>query len=124
MSFFFNLWFLTFKIIPSPRRCHFQLYFTTYFGDEFLDDEQGDRFSESFYDQILLKPEIKTVYKINNQKELVFGLGNEYESLNRTYFEGEPKQNSPFIYFQYDYKPNKKVNLILGGRFDKYKEYN
>ena len=101
----------------------FQLYFTSYFGDEFLDDEQGERFSESFYDQILLKPEIKTVYKINNQKELVFGLGNEYESLNRTYFEAEPKQNSPFIYFQYDYKPNKKVNLILGGRFDKYKEY-
>ena len=101
----------------------FEIYFTSYFGDEFLDDEQGNRFSESFYDHILLKPEIKTVYKIDNQKEFVFGLGNEYETLNRTYFEIEPKQNSPFIYFQYDYKPNEKINLILGGRFDKYKEY-
>ena len=101
----------------------FEVYFTSYFGDEFLDDEQGNRFSESFYDQIFLKPEIKTVYKINNKKEFVFGLGNEYETLNRTYFEIEPKQNSPFIYFQYDYNPNEKINLILGGRFDKYKEY-
>ena len=101
----------------------FEIYFTSYFGDEFLDDELGNRFSESFYDQILLKPEIKTVYKIDNQKEFVFGLGNEYETLNRTYFEIEPKQNSPFIYFQYDYKPNEKINLIFGGRFDKYKEY-
>ncbi len=101
----------------------FEIYFTSYFGDEFLDDDLGNRFSESFYDQILLKPEIKTVYKIDNQKEFVFGLGNEYETLNRTYFEIEPKQNSPFIYFQYDYKPNEKINLILGGRFDKYKEY-
>ena len=101
----------------------FEVYFTSYIGDEFLDDEQGNRFSESFYDQILLKPEIKTVYKINNKKEFVFGLGNEYETLNRTYFEIEPKQNSPFIYFQYDYNPNDKINLILGGRFDKYKEY-
>ena len=101
----------------------FEIYFTSYFGDEFLDDELGNRFSESFYDHILLKPEIKTVYKIDNQKEFVFGLGNEYETLNRTYFEIEPKQNSPFIYFQYDYKPNEKINLILGGRFDKYKEY-
>ena len=101
----------------------FEIYFTSYFGDEFLDDELGNRFSESFYDQILLKPEIKTVYKIDNQKEFVFGLGNEYESLNRSYFVIEPKQNSPFIYFQYDYKPNEKINLILGGRFDKYKEY-
>ena len=104
-------------------RTDFEVYFTSYFGDEFLDDEQGNRFSESFYDQIFLKPEIKTVYKINNKKEFVFGLGNEYETLNRTYFEIEPKQNSPFIYFQYDYNPNEKINLILGGRFDKYKEY-
>lgn len=104
-------------------RTDFEVYFTSYFGDEFLDDEQGNRFSESFYDQIFLKPEIKTVYKISNKKEFVFGLGNEYENLNRTYFEIEPKQNSPFIYFQYDYNPNEKVNLILGGRFDKYKEY-
>ena len=101
----------------------FEIYFTSYFGDEFLDDELGNRFSESFYDHILLKPEIKTVYKIDNQKEFVFGLGNEYETLNRTYFEIEPKQNSPFIYFQYDYNPNEKINLIFGGRFDKYKEY-
>ena len=101
----------------------FEIYFTSYFGDEFLDDDLGNRFSESFYDQKLLKPEIKTVFKIDNQKEFVFGLGNEYETLNRTYFEIEPKQNSPFIYFQYDYKPNEKINLILGGRFDKYKEY-
>ena len=104
-------------------RTDFEVYFTSYFGDEFLDDEQGNRFSESFYDQIFLKPEIKTVYKINNKKEFVFGLGNEYETLNRTYFEIEPKQNSPFIYFQYDYNPNEKINIILGGRFDKYKEY-
>ena len=30
----------------------FEVYFTSYIGDEFLDDEQGNRFSESFYDQI------------------------------------------------------------------------
>ncbi len=100
-----------------------EIYFTSYFGDEFLDDDQGNRFSESFYDQILFKPEIKTVYKVNNQKELVFGLGYKYESLNRTYFDLKPKQKSPFIYFQYDFNPNDKVNLIFGGRFDKYKEY-
>ena len=101
----------------------FEIYFTSYYGDEFLDDDEGNRFSESFYDQLLLKPEIKTVYKIDEQKEFVFGLGNEYENLNRTYFEIEPRQNSPFVYFQYDYNPNEKINLLIGGRFDKYKEY-
>ena len=49
----------------------FEIYYTSYFGDEFLNDDQGNRFSESFYDQILVKPEIKTVYKVNMQKEFV-----------------------------------------------------
>ena len=45
-----------------------EVYFTSYFGDEFLDDEDGNIFSESFYDQILLKPEIRSVYNINSKK--------------------------------------------------------
>ena len=100
-----------------------EVYFTSYFGDEFLDDEDGNRFSESFYDQILLKPEIKSVYNINSKKEIVVGLGYKYETLNRTYFDTKPKQNSPFIYFQYDFNPNEKINLILGGRYDKFDDY-
>ena len=100
-----------------------EVYFTSYFGDEFLDDEDGNRFSESFYDQILLKPEIKSVYNINSKKEIVVGLGYKYETLNRTYFDTKPKQNSPFIYFQYDFNPNEKINLILGARYDKFDDY-
>ena len=60
----------------------FEIYYTSYFGDEFLNDDQGNRFSESFYDQILVKPEIKTVYKVDMQKEFVFGMGYKYETLN------------------------------------------
>ena len=62
----------------------FEIYYTSYFGDEFLNDDQGNRFSESFYDQILVKPEIKTVYKVDMQKEFVFGMGYKNETLNRT----------------------------------------
>ena len=101
----------------------FEIYYTSYFGDEFLNDDQGNRFSESFYDQILVKPEIKTVYKVDMQKEFVFGMGYKYETLNRTFFDSKPKQNSPFIYFQYDFYPTEKINLIFGGRFDKFEEY-
>ena len=101
----------------------FEIYYTSYFGDEFLNDDQGNRFSESFYDQILVKPEIKTVYKFDMQKEFVFGMGYKYETLSRTFFDSKPKQNSPFIYLQYDFYPTEKINLIFGGRFDKFEEY-
>ena len=48
------------------------------------------------------------------QKEFVFGMGYKYETLNRTFFDSKPKQNSPFIYFQYDFYPTEKINLIFG----------
>jgi outer membrane receptor for ferrienterochelin and colicins len=99
------------------------MYLTSFYGDEYLDDENGNRFSESFYDQILFKPEIKSVYSVNKKDNIVVGLGFKHESLNRTYININPKQNSPFIYFQYDYNPNEKINMILGGRYDKFKEY-
>jgi outer membrane receptor for ferrienterochelin and colicins len=54
---------------------------------------------------------------------IVLGFGLKHESLNRTYFDINPKQNSPFAYFQYDYHTNEKINLIFGGRFDKFQEY-
>ena len=99
------------------------IYFTSFYGDEYLDDDNGERFSESFYDQILFKPEIKSIYSLNKMDKIVLGFGLKHESLNRTYFDINPKQNSPFAYFQYDYHPNKKFNLIFGGRFDKFEEY-
>ena len=114
---------LIFSYKSNKIKTDLEVYFTSYFGDEFLDDEDGNRFSESFYDQILLKPEIKSVYNINSKKEIVVGLGYKYETLNRTYFDTKPKQNSPFIYFQYDFNPNEKINLILGARYDKFDDY-
>ena len=100
-----------------------EMYFTSFYTDEFLNDQEGNQFSESFYDQILLKPEIKSVYSINNNEEIVFGLGMKHELLERTYFDIRAEQNSPFVYFQYDFQIDEKINLILGGRYDNFKEY-
>ena len=100
-----------------------EIYFNSFYGDEFLDDQNGNRFSESFYDQILIKPEIKSIYEISDKNNIIVGIGNRHESLDRTYFDIKPKQNSPFIYFQYDYRPLEKINLLFGGRYDKFDEY-
>ena len=101
----------------------FEIYFSSFYGDEFLNDQNGNRFSESYYDQIIIRPEIKSIYDISEKNNIIIGIGNTYESLNRTYFDSRPKQNSPFIYFQYDYKPIKKINLLFGGRYDSFNEY-
>ncbi len=99
------------------------VYFTSYYGDEYLKDENDIKVSEGFYDQILFKPEIKSTYSVNENDKITFGLGLKHESLKRTFFDVDPKQNSPFLYFQYDYYLSKKINLILGGRYDHFKDY-
>ena len=101
----------------------FELYFSSFYGDEYLDDQNGNRFSESYYDQILIRPEIKSIFKISDKDNIIIGIGNRYESLDRTFFDTKPKHNSQFIYFQYDYNPNKKINLLFGGRYDRFNEY-
>ena len=99
------------------------LYFTSYYGFEYLNDESENLVSESYYDQILFKPEIKSIYSVNDNDKIILGAGLKHESLKRTYFDINPEQNSPFLYFQYDYNPNEKINLIFGGRYDRFKDY-
>ena len=105
-------------------RSDFEIYTTAYFADEFLNDQNDNVFSQSFYDHILIKPEAKSIFSLKDKDNIVVGLGLKYETLKRTYFDSQPKQNSPFIYFQYDFNIDKKTNLIFGWRYDSFKEYN
>ena len=100
------------------------IYFSNYFADEYLNDENGNLHSESFFDQIIFKPELKSEFRTKKNNTIVVGLGNKKESLNRTYFDIKPTQNSIFTYFQYDFNPSEKINLIIGSRFDNTQEYN
>ena len=77
-----------------------------------------------FFDQIIFKPELKSEFKTKKNNTIVVGLGNKKESLNRTYFDIKPSQNSILAYFQYDFNPSEKINLIIGSRFDNTEEYN
>jgi outer membrane receptor for ferrienterochelin and colicins len=102
---------------------YFEFYATKYNAEEFLNDENGNRFSEAFFNQLLIRPEIRAVFNPNNTSAFIGGIGLNHETLDRTDFITKPEFNSPYAYLQYDTNPNEKINIILGARFDSHTEY-
>lgn len=102
---------------------YLEFYTTQYKADEFLNDEIGNSFFTSDFNQLFIRPEFRTTYQLNENNAFIGGVGLTHERLKRTDFFGTPVFNSPYIYAQYDANPNEKLNIILGARFDDHSEY-
>ncbi|MCV2484082.1 TonB-dependent receptor [Flavobacterium sp. SH_e] len=100
----------------------YELYATNYKNDSFLNDQNNVRYEDSYYDQWLLRPEIRTTLSLGKDK-LTGGLGMNYETLDRTYFDKNVKFNSQYVFLQYDFNPTEKWNILAGFRYDNHSEY-
>lgn len=101
-----------------------ELYGTRYIAEEFLTNTNNNStFSASNFDQILLRPELRTTYVHNKNHNIIIGLGITHERIDRTYFNTAPRFNAPYIFVQYDTNINNKWNVIVGGRFDSHNAY-
>jgi len=107
----------------SAWRSKFELYATRYRASEYLDDTDGSRFSEGYYNQLLVRPELRLHYNPSPEHSFTGGVGVNHKTLDRTYFSVQPVFNAPYIYLQYDANPHDKINLILGARFDSHNKY-
>ena len=100
----------------------YELYATNYKNDSFLNDENNLLYDKTFYNQWLFRPEVRTTFAINNNK-LTAGIGLNYETLDRTYFDENVNFNSQYVFVQYDYNPTQKWNILVGFRYDNHSEY-
>ncbi|MEO7975697.1 TonB-dependent receptor [Flavobacterium sp.] len=100
----------------------YELYTTNYKNDSFLNDQNNVLFENTYYNQWLFRPEVRTTFSIKNDK-LTAGVGLNYETLDRTYFQGNVNFNSQYIFVQYDYNPSGKLNILAGFRYDNHSEY-
>ncbi|KDN56053.1 TonB-dependent receptor [Flavobacterium seoulense] len=100
----------------------YELYATNYRNDSFLKNENNVLFEKAFYNQWLLRPEIRTTFSINKDK-LTAGLGINHETLDRTYFSENVTFNSQYVFVQYDYNPSEKLNILAGFRYDNHSAY-
>mgnify|MGYP003635196569 CR=1 FL=1 len=102
---------------------YFEFYVTRYKADEYLNNSDNSRFSESNFNQFLLRPEIRATFNPSKNSAFIGGLGWNHETLKRTDFSTNPEFNSPYAYLQYDTNPNEDINIILGARFDNHNKY-
>ena len=102
----------------------FDLYFTNYKTEEFLNDSLGNFFDDNFFNQTYVNRELKLLYKKNKNLNLFLGAGITNENLSREGISFTPVQKLNFIYSQVDFKNNNKIEVILGSRYDRYVDYN
>ncbi|WP_244299054.1 TonB-dependent receptor plug domain-containing protein [Flavobacterium nitrogenifigens] len=100
----------------------YEFYTTNYQNDSFLNDQNNIPYESAYYNQWLVRPEIRTTISLKNDK-LTGGVGVNYETLDRTYFEKQVNFNSQYVYLQYDYNPTEKWNILAGFRYDNHSEY-
>lgn len=100
----------------------YELYATNYKNDSFLNDENNVRYEDAYYNQWLLRPEIRTTLSLKRDK-ITGGLGLNYETLDRTYFDKNVEFNSQYFFLQYDSNPTEKLNIIAGFRYDNHSVY-
>lgn len=100
----------------------YDLYATNYKANEYLDDKNNLRFDESKFNQWYYRPEMRAHIKwgVNT---LSTGLGLNYETLNRTYFEKTAKLNSEYVFFQFEWFIKEKWNVLTGFRYDNHHQY-
>ncbi len=100
----------------------YEIYATNYKADEFLNNRYDQLFEQNYYNQWLFRPEIRTHFSIQKSK-LTTGIGLNYETLDRTYFGNQVIFNAQYMFAQYDWTLNSKVNMIIGFRYDNHTQY-
>jgi outer membrane receptor for ferrienterochelin and colicins len=106
----------------SKTEAEYEIYATNYKADEFLNNAAGQLFEDSFYNQWLFRPEIRTTFAINKDK-LTTGVGVNHETLDRTYFDSKITFDSQYFLVQYDYNPIGKLNILAGFRYDNHNQF-
>ncbi|MCB4807564.1 TonB-dependent receptor [Tamlana sp. 62-3] len=102
---------------------YFKFYASRYKAEEYLNNNDGSLYSNSYYNHFLVRPEIRANFKPTAKTTFTGGLGFSHETLDRTYFTSTPIFNSPYVYLQYDGYLNENLNVILGARFDSHNKY-
>lgn len=102
---------------------YFEFYATQYKAEEYLNNPDNSRYSDSDFNQLLIRPELRAIFNLNKKSSFIGGIGMNHETLKRADFITDPEFNSFYTYLQYDTNPTEKINVIIGARYDLHSEY-
>ncbi|MEM8999878.1 MAG: TonB-dependent receptor [Bacteroidota bacterium] len=111
--------------IADKSRFEYEFYYTNYVTDEqTVDPIDNEILLDNDFDQKLYRPEVRFHHAFTDSNILTLGGGYNFESLDRSLFADLVEFDSQYVFAQYDFKPIKKLNVIVGARFDNHSEYN
>jgi outer membrane receptor for ferrienterochelin and colicins len=84
----------------------YTFYATTYKTESIFNGEK------SYYNQTLMRPEIRTIIKID-ENEMIAGIGASFDALDRAFFEKNESFKTQYVFGQYDFKPTENLNIII-----------
>tara|TARA_B100000809_G_scaffold265832_1_gene325961 strand:+ start:12651 stop:14675 length:2025 start_codon:yes stop_codon:yes gene_type:complete len=99
------------------------VYGTHYETSSYLNNLDGSRNSDSFFKQLLVRPEVRLEYTPSDSSSIMVGIGTTYQTVDRTYFSNKPAFVAPYYYGQWDITTNNNLNIIIGARYDDHSEY-
>ncbi|WP_264512047.1 TonB-dependent receptor plug domain-containing protein [Flavobacterium sp. N1719] len=100
----------------------YEFYTTNYVAEEHLKSAQNELFDASTFDQWFYRPEVRLHYTLKAHT-ISAGLGLNYETLERTYFDQQAQLQSEYAFGQLEWFPHKKWNILAGFRFDHPHQY-
>ncbi|UJH66455.1 TonB-dependent receptor plug domain-containing protein [Allomuricauda sp. SCSIO 65647] len=111
--------------LTDKSQFEYEFYYTNYVTNvEEVDPVDNEVLFENDFDQKLFRPEIRFNHAFGPNNTLTVGGGYNFETLNRSLFAEQVSFDSQYVFAQYDFKPLKKLNVIVGARFDNHSEYN
>jgi outer membrane receptor for ferrienterochelin and colicins len=101
-----------------------QLYRSVYkTNSDMRYDDNNDVYDQTYFTQTFNRAEVQNDYALQDNLKLTAGVGGQYETVEATRYIKQQSFTSGYGYFQADWTPVKKLDVIAGGRFDAHSVY-
>jgi len=101
-----------------------QLYRSVYkTNSDIRYEDNHDIYDQTYFTQTFNRAEIQNDYALQDNLKLTAGVGGQYETVEATRYTKQQSFTSGYGYFQADWIPVKKLDIIAGGRFDAHSVY-
>ena len=99
------------------------IYFTSYNTEEDISSVDIEE-AENYFDQFLIKSEVRGIVDLGIRNKLILGIGYIDESLSRNdFFKNNITQSSVNLFTQFEGFASNNTNYIIGARYDNYSNY-
>ncbi len=113
-----------FYSINEKKRLQLKVYSTYYHTKAKLTNTADQSlYDDSYFNQSFTRPELLYYHTWNKKNETILGAGVSLESVNSTRYTTKHRFHSTFYYFQHDWHPIARLNIVGGFRFDWHSVY-